>query len=265
MPKTLQMKTALKTTTFNFSGNGLTGTGASALIQAVSDIGTVTDLDLSNNRIGRLGTESLVKYLKSKGKDTLRKLSLKGNRLGDKWVKLVLNAAENCNALEELNIADNAMRSATALSTFLCSGNNEVQQVDISWNGLRGSRVVADLNKGLTNGNCHIKQLRLAYNGFGAGDRDEFLVATIADAPSCTQLDISYNVISSSMVLAFVNILFNGDTMFKTLNLNGNPIGNLGARSVLSAICANDNISISLKHCQLDATDGNKDGNPGLQ
>ena len=144
-----------------------------ALIQALV---TVTDLDLSNNRIGRLGTESLVKYLKTKGKVTLRKLSLKGNRLGDKWVKLVLNAAESCNALEELNIADNAMRSATALSEFLCSGNNEVQQVDISWNGLRGHRVVADLNKGLTNGNCHIKELRLAYNGFGAGDRDEFLV-----------------------------------------------------------------------------------------
>ena len=86
--KALQIKTALKTTTFNFSGNGLTETGASALIQAVSDIGTVTDLDLSNNRIGRLGTESLVKYLKTKGKDTLRKLSLKGNRLGDKWAKL---------------------------------------------------------------------------------------------------------------------------------------------------------------------------------
>lgn len=169
--KALQIKTALKTTTFNFSGNGLTETGASALIQAVSDIGTVTDLDLSNNRIGRLGTESLVKYLKTKGKDTLRKLSLKGNRLGDKWAKLVLSAAEKCSALDEINLADNSMRSARALSSLLCSGSNDIQRVDISWNGLRGHRVVADLMEGLTSGNCHIKELILAYNGFGVGDR----------------------------------------------------------------------------------------------
>jgi hypothetical protein len=249
--KALQIKTALRTTTFNLASNGLKGKGAAALLNALTGMETVTSLDLSNNSIGKEGSRALVRFL-LKSQFKLKFCSLKGNRLGDTLMKPVFDAVAECHTLEVFNASDNALRSAKGVAKIMTSGMNGIVELDLGWNRLRGVQVVRDIAEGLESSNCHVKSLRLAYNGFGNGTHESLLLGAMANCLSLTEIDLSFNVMSDRMTMAYLKDFFPpSNRHIKTLALDGNMIGELGARAVLGVMGEYDDATVTMTKCNI--------------
>ncbi|XP_032872884.1 ribonuclease inhibitor-like [Amblyraja radiata] len=213
---------------------GLTDSGAKDLVSALSTNHTVTELNLSGNKLGDSGVklvsdalrnpdckiqilgldsvgltdsgaEDLVSALSTN--HTVTDLVLSGNKLGDSGVKLVSDALRNPDCkiqtlwLDSVGLTDSGAKDlASALIT-----NHTVTELYLSGNKLgdSGVKLVSDA---LRNPDCKIQRLGLYSVGLTDSGAED-LVSALSTNTSLTELDLTDNSLTDRCVPALRRLI----------------------------------------------------------
>ncbi|XP_072892597.1 NACHT, LRR and PYD domains-containing protein 12-like [Hemitrygon akajei] len=252
-------------------GVGLTDSGVEDLASALSTNPSLTDLDLSVNKLGdsgvklvsaalrnpeckiqklRLrdvsltdsGAEDLVSALSTN--PSLTDLDLSVNKLGDSGVKLVSAALRNpeCKIqklrLDKVGLTDSGAEDlVSALST-----KPSLTDLDLSGNKL-GDSGVKLVSAALMNPECKIQKLEL--NNVDLTDSGaEDLVSALRTNPSLTELDLSYNKLGDSGVKLVSAALRNPECKIQRLWLYNVDLTDSGAEDLASALSTNPSLTV---------------------
>ncbi|XP_072893274.1 NACHT, LRR and PYD domains-containing protein 3-like [Hemitrygon akajei] len=213
---------------------GLTDSGAEDLASALSTNPSLTELDLSGNKLGDSGVKLVSAALRNpeckiqklelesvgltdsgaedlasglRTNPSLTELYLTGNKLGDSGVKLVSVALRNpeckIQKLQLINVGltdSGAEDLVSALST-----NPSLTELDLSGNKL-GDSGVKLVSEALRNPECKIQKLVL----WGVGLTDsgaEDLVSALSTKPSLTELYLASNSLTDRSVPALRRLI----------------------------------------------------------
>ncbi|XP_072892029.1 ribonuclease inhibitor-like [Hemitrygon akajei] len=249
---------------------GLTCSGAEDLASALSTNPSLTELDLSDNKLGDSGVKLVSAALRnpeckiqklwlrkvgltdSGAEDlasalstnpSLTKLDLSDNKLGDSGVKLVSAALRNpeCKIqklwLWKVGLTDSGAEDlASALST-----NPSLTVLDLSLNKL-GDPGVKLVSAALRNPECKIQKLWLDNVGLTDSGAED-LVSALSTNPSLTKLDLSYNELGDSGVKLVSEALRNPECKIQTLWLRDVGLTDSGAEDLVSALSTNPSLT----------------------
>jgi len=191
----------------NFRGNRISNNGVQAI---VSNLGSqLVKLDLSANSFDSSGLEALQRFVIAG--TTLTDLDLSSNRLSDRAVsKLCLQLSQHCPDLRRLSLSDvmigHDQDTGAALGS-LAVAIQKLRFLDVSFNTLHGQGAVAFL-RGLVA--SRLRCLDVSWNCLGKGScckavADEVAAVLIA-SETLQHLDISFN----SMHMQEMEILSKG-------------------------------------------------------
>ena len=195
-------------------------------------IAALTELDLSSNNLGLAGASPIESMLAAP-RCSLTKLILCSNMLGDQGCVAVVRALDKNSSLKYLKITENAAANAAghAIGSML-EKNKVLEYLNISYNHLRGNGAKR-VGHGLAQ-NKTLKTLDLQWNGFGDADTISELSRAL---PFCgvEDLNLAHNRIKlkgASIIAASLEM----GTRIRELVLDGNMIGQIGARVIYRAV-----------------------------
>jgi hypothetical protein len=192
----------------------------------------LTDLDLSRNSIGIAGSAAIESLLAAP-KCTIKNLVLCSNMLADPGCAMVFRALKHNTSLTSLNISENGASNAAGYQIGISlEANSFLSHLNLAYNHLRGDGAKR-IGYGLGS-NKTIKKLELQWNGFG----DEETISELGKAiPSCgvTELNLAHNRIKLKGATILSSFL-EGGSKLKELVLDGNLIGQIGARMLFRAV-----------------------------
>ncbi|XP_062895448.1 LOW QUALITY PROTEIN: NACHT, LRR and PYD domains-containing protein 12-like [Mobula hypostoma] len=202
------------------------------------------------------GAEDLASALSTN--PSLTELNLSGNKLGDSGVKLVSAALRNpeCKLqelwLDNVGLTDSGAEDlASALST-----NPSLTMLDLSDNEL-GDSGVKLMSAALRNPECKIRKLRLDRVGLTDSGAED-LASALSTNPSLTELRLSDNELGDSGVKLVSAALRNPECKVQELQLRNVGLTESGAEDLVSALST----KLSLTDLNLS---GNKLGNSGAK
>ncbi|XP_067916037.1 NACHT, LRR and PYD domains-containing protein 12-like isoform X4 [Heterodontus francisci] len=193
-------------------GNNLTDSCIEDLASTLSTNRSLTDLDLSYNKLGDSGVKLLSEALRNPD-CKIQKLELENNKLTD-------------SCIEDLT---------SALST-----NWSLTDLDLSYNKL-GDSGVKLLSEALRNPDCKIQRLQLENNNLTASCI-EVLASAVSTNRSLTDLDLSDNKLGDSGVKQLSEALRNPDCKMQDLCLWGVGLTDSCAEALASALSANQSL-----------------------
>jgi hypothetical protein len=209
--------------------NAIRSDGAAILAQAIISCNVpLKSLDISNCQLGELGAVSLVDILCAPD-IPLETLVADSNSLGDAGVAAVADVVPS-GPLIRLSLRKNMAGKAAGRSLGSMLADTEtLEQLDLSWNELRGEAAVA-LSEGLAS-NRSLKRLNVSWNAFGDPKPMSALAVALSDCV-VEHLDLSENRLGpkSCFILA-ASFVQNSD--LKHVVFDGNPITMQGARELL--------------------------------
>ncbi|XP_072894218.1 NACHT, LRR and PYD domains-containing protein 3-like [Hemitrygon akajei] len=177
------------------------------------------------------GVEDLVSALSTN--PSLTELNLSGNKLGDSGVKLVSAALRNRECkIQKLWLRDVGLRDsgaedlASALST-----NPSLTELDLSENKL-GDSGVKLVSAALRNPECKIQKLWLRDVGLTDSGAED-LVSALSTKPSLTELYLGYNSLTDRSVPALRRLILTVPSL-KEIQLWGNRFSRTGKKELRS-------------------------------
>ncbi|XP_046373042.2 leucine-rich repeat-containing protein 74A-like [Haliotis rufescens] len=206
------------------------------LAQMLHNNTTITDMNLSENRVGTAGTRILRLVLK--GQSRLHSLNLAGNAIGDKGVRLIVSGLERNVFLKELNLSHNDVgeRGISYLCPFIAN-NVSLDVLDLSWNHIRSQGAVK-LAKAVKF-NQQLRVLRVSMNGFHV-EGARALGDALEENTTLWELDVSANRITRLGARALAEgMAYN--TELRCLKVGFNPLTPEGAEAILEAVGGRDN------------------------
>lgn len=247
---------------FSIKNVGVTGVGSSAIVDGIT-LAHLNHLNLSENRLGADGTERIYAALRDPHVN-LRSLDLGNNQLGDAAVRALVECLLNRCTLEHLDLRRNRIYLAARAVGELLRISTPLKSLNLSWNNIRGEpaqHLARSMMENLT-----LTSLDLSDNTLGnGGSADAELGACLATNKSLRYLDISNNHVRGRALLVYVNGLQQnaGGSALETLVLRGNPIGALGAESVLRAAASGAvaKCQIDIGRCNLELIDESSSNN----
>ncbi|XP_059815149.1 NACHT, LRR and PYD domains-containing protein 12-like [Hypanus sabinus] len=249
---------------------GLTDSGTEDLASVLSTKPSLTELNLSGNKLGdsgvklvsaalrnpeckiqRLwltrvgltdsGAEDLVSALSTN--PSLTGLDLSDNKLGDSGVKLVSAALRNpeCKIqklwLERVGLTDSGAEDlVSALST-----NPSLTDLNLSDNKL-GDSGVKLVSAALRNPECKIQKLELGDVGLTDSGAED-LASALSTKPSLTELYLSNNKLGDSGVKLVSAALRNPECKIQKLLLEDVGLTDSGAEDLVSALSTNPSLT----------------------
>ena len=206
--------------------------------EALSVNTTLTNLNLSNDRIGDSGAGSLSRALAVN--TTLTHLNLSGNRIGDSGAGYLSDALAINTTLTNLNLCDNRLGDSRAgsLSKAL-TVNTALTHLDLSENSI-GYFGAGSLSKAVTV-NTALTHLNLSENMIsdsGAGS----LFKALKENATLTVLNLSWNGIGDSGV-GFLSDALTGNITLTHLNLSSNEIGDFDAGFLSKGLAVNTTLT----------------------
>lgn len=177
----------------NLHSNRLTERGSSCILTTLK-VGSLIELNLSENQIGSGSVERIIDIL-SDMKCELKRLILEKTNLSSSDIVRICEELEMNNTVSKLNLAKNAITGAAvnALASLI-SGNTTIKYLDLHWNNIRGKGSI-NLFKALSS-NKHIKVLDISWNSMGNNETTELAYAisdALANNKRLSHLDLSYN------------------------------------------------------------------------
>ncbi|XP_072891315.1 NACHT, LRR and PYD domains-containing protein 12-like [Hemitrygon akajei] len=250
---------------------GLTDSGVEDLASALSTNPSLTELDMSENKLGDAGVKLVSAALRnpeckiqklelidvgltdSGAEDlvsavitntALTELNPSNNKLGDSGVKLVSAALRNpeCKmqklGLRDVGLTDSGAEDlVSALST-----NTSLTELDMSENEL-GDAGVKLVSAALRNPECKIQKLwltRVSLTDSGAED----LASALSANPSLTELNLSDNKLGDSGVKLVSAALRNPECKIQKLWLDKVGLTDSGAEDLVSALSTNPSLTV---------------------
>ena len=223
---------------------------------AVRTAGCITWLDLSRNSLGSSSAKH-IKNLLSNEACSIQTMILAGNNLHDMGCATIISALIEQDSLKHLDLSENGASSAAgfALGNMLPT-NDTLLHLDLNFNSLRGGGARSAC-LGLAQ-NSTLEVLMLQWNGMGDEDTMDALARALA---TCVLkiLNLADNRIKlrgASILAATMEL----GTCLEHLDLDGNKIGQIGARAILSAVqaAAGDGdfkTSVSTNNCGANMVD----------
>jgi hypothetical protein len=207
---------------------------APSISTAVPTSGCITFLDLSRNHLGPSSAKHL-KALLSNDSCSVQTILLAGNNLGDTGCALVIAALVEQDTIKRLDLSENGASTASGFALgHMLPENDTLQRLDLNFNSLRGAGARAAC-LGLGN-NTTLEVLMLQWNGMGDDTTMEALARALLTA-NLKVLNLADNRIKlkGACILAATMELGTG---LEELDLDGNKIGQIGARAILAAVHA---------------------------
>ena len=226
-------------TDLDLSGNRIGDSGAGSLSYALTVNVTLTDLDLSRNDIGASGAGSLSDALTVN--TTLTDLDLSGNGIGDSGAAFLSEALTGNTTLTHLNLSLNEIDvpGACCLSKALAV-NTTLTDLNLSENWI-GDSGADSLSDALTV-NTALTDLNLTGNGIGDSGA-VCLSKALAVNTTLTDLNLSRNEIGDSGAGSLSKALTVNATLTH-FDLWWNRIGDSGRVSLSDAQTVNTNCSV---------------------
>ena len=221
-------------TNLDLSGNRIGASGAASLSDAIKVDTVLTNLDLSLNGIGDSGAASLSDAIKVN--TVLTNLDLSGNRIGASGASFLSDAIKVNTVLTNLDLSGNEIGDSGA--GFLSDAikvNTVLTNLNLSGNGI-GDSGAASLSDAIKV-NTVLTNLNLSGNRIGDSGAG-FLSDAIKVNTVLTNLGLSWNGIGSSGAASLSDAI-KVNTVLTNLDLSWNGIGDSGAASLSDAIKVN--------------------------
>lgn len=221
-----------KLTTLILCNNVLGRGGVSALYKMMKENVFITNMDLSETRLDSFSIKIVAKMIKSSR--SLKNVNLSGNQLQDQDATDLAWALSDNTTMTNINLSHNrfAEKAGAKFSEILEGSGSRLEDINLSWNMLRGPGVMA-LSNGLKS-NRKLQRLLLASNGCG-----DMGAMAISDAwrenSSLLFLDLTDNRIGEPGALALANSIKQNNNLKKLL-LAHNPLGDKGLLAILHAL-----------------------------
>jgi len=222
-------------------GNFIEGQGAKYLSRMLRQNDFITELSLTDNRVGETleGIEEVSKMIATS--KVLRKLNLSGNNFSDKNINVLIDALDKNRGLHEINLSHNNLgeESGKLLGAYI-SSNDSLEIIDLSWNNFR-HKGAKELATGIKE-NVRLKKCSVAFNGFDT-DGGKVLAEVIKHNNSLQDFDVSNTRLTAECAATIANALEVNDSM-KRLNLSNNALSTSGTLAIIYGIKLNKSSSI---------------------
>ncbi|XP_072133528.1 uncharacterized protein [Mobula birostris] len=249
---------------------GLTDSGAKDLASALSTNPSLTELNLSVNKLGDSGVKLVSEALRNpeckiqklglrdvgltdsgagdlasalRTNPSLTELNLNDNQLGDSGVKLLSAALGNpeCKLqklqLDNIGLTDSGAKDlASALST-----NPSLTELNLSVNKL-GDSGVKLVSEALRNSKCEIQKLWLRDVGLTDSGAED-LASALRTNPSLTELNLGANKLGDSGMKLVSAALRNTECKIQKLWLDNIGLTDSGAKDLVSALSTNPKLT----------------------
>eukprot|EP00736_Rhodelphis_marinus_P012654 Rmarinus@m.14167 len=229
------------------ASNGIQKNGAIAIAQAMSHLRFLRHLDLSNNRIGREGSQAIVDVLEQQGSGGhLLSLDLSSNKLGD-WFTVHLGEALGDSSLKRLNLSRNDItKDGCSRIGLALKRNTSLRHLDLSWNTVGDRGCVAIANALMAN--FALTSLNVSWNAIG--DEGAAAAADLLESgTSLRRLYLGHNQVGPRGAVAIANSLVGNNTLC-ILGLEQNPVMRTGFDALTAVMRdAGDLRSVRLDDC----------------
>jgi Ran GTPase-activating protein (RanGAP) involved in mRNA processing and transport len=248
--------------TINLSDNNLTDISLSPIIESIIAIPSVTNVDLSQNKVDGQCSRALASYLRTPS-CSLRRLVLKSADIDDTEADHFVKSLMNNSTLQELDLSHNLIGRAETLNTvrpefntgaealalLLQSENSHLETLCLSWNMIRLDSAVS-LTSSLGS-NLYLRYLDLSYNSLGEMG-GEYLGKSLLTNNTLQTLLINHNNLTSAACFT-ICVGIEENYSLKRVNMDGNPIGEAGAKSLTQIpVAVGGRVKVSASGCNLE-------------
>ncbi|XP_072891350.1 NACHT, LRR and PYD domains-containing protein 12-like [Hemitrygon akajei] len=249
---------------------GLTDSGAEDLVSALSTNSSLTELNLSGNKLGDSGVK-LVSVALRNPECKIQKLWLWGVGLTDSGVEDLVSALSTKPSVTHLNMGENKLRDSGMkwVSATLRNAECKIQKLELSDVGLTDSGAedlvsalstnpsLTELNlsgnklgdsgvklvsAALRNPECKIQKLRLRKVGLTDSGAED-LVSALSTNPSLTELNLSHNELGDSGVKLVSAALRNPECKIQKLRLVNVGLTDSGAEDLVSTLSTHPSLT----------------------
>eukprot|EP00605_Chrysophyceae_sp_TOSAG23-4_P001328 GSChrysophyteH1.ASY1.ANO1.1445.1 assembled CDS len=258
----------------NIRDNGLTDKSLGPIVKALVEMQNILQVDLSQNVVGDVASNTLSTYLGSPG-CPIERLVMRNADVDDFECERFVTAIRNNTKsnLKEVDLSQNLLGSAEQLNVvmpelttageafaeLLEESSCQLQKLELGWNMIRGDSAVAFCNA--LQINTSLINLNISYNSLGK-EGGRALGQSLLENQTLTHLDISSNGLDGTAIFCICVGLIENKTMRRII-LDGNPIGGLGARAVMQVpVMIGSRCKISVANCNIaiPAENDPKDG-----
>ena len=241
-------------TTLRLHTSGDTAENALVVILKALEINNkITGLILSFSDDG----QTYARQLKEGGLGHVTKLDLRQNSLRPEGIRLLSEALEGNNRLEEINLSGNSIGyKGTRHLASLLEKNSTITKLVLDANRF-GPRSALELSKAIAE-NCTLKEISLRKNTFD-NDGGEYFALALEKNTSVTKLNLYRNEIGDRGAGCIARSLTINGTL-QELDLGRNRIGNQGGAALAEALVENH----TLQKLSLECTQIGDEGARGL-
>jgi hypothetical protein len=247
--------------------NNLTDASLGPLVQALVKMPNILEVDLSNNVVGDLASNTLSDYLADPSCPII-KLVMQSADVDDfECARFVLALQNNRSSrLQELDLTRNLLGAAEELNTvmpelvtageafaeLLEADTCRITKLEIGWNMIRGES--AETMADALGANTSLTYLDLSYNAIGKAGGQR-LGQALMDNKHLKHLNIASNNLESTACFC-VSVGLIENTTIRDVILDGNPIGVLGAKALMQVpLMVGRRIKLSASNCNIAITD----------
>jgi len=247
----------------SIADNRLTDSSLGPLVAALVKMPNILNVDLSNNVVGDVASNTLSNYLGTES-CPLVKLVMRNADVDDyECTRFVTAIKDNkCTKLQELDLTQNLLGSAEQLNVVMPelttageafaelieTSSCQLSRLELGWNMIRGDSAIAfavSLSQ-----NTSITYLDISYNAFGRGGGRELGRALMSNR-TLTHLNVSSNNLEGTAIFCICVGLIENKNM-RRLILDGNPIGSLGAKAVMQVpTMIGSRVKVSVVKCNI--------------
>jgi Ran GTPase-activating protein (RanGAP) involved in mRNA processing and transport len=237
------------------SSNGLGSEGMTKIGIGLQGNKTLARLNIASNNLGYEGAKVLASILES---TELRELDLSRNSIGDRGGQLLFQALargveSGMETLQKLNLEHNDLGEGTAKKAVaLISGSRELQVLRLCGNDFGGG--IKDLADAIGDSR-ELREVTLS-DCLIKGPHGAFFATTVANTRRLERLDLSKNRLSDEGVSAIAETLRHNKTLLK-LDLGSNMITDVGGLALARVLRDNKTLQdLDVRHNQMTTVSG---------
>lgn len=251
--------------TLNLCDNALTDVGASAIIDSINYLPSLTALDLSMNKLDGRAATALSDYLK-KPTCPIVKLTLQAADIDDTECDRFITSLKCNTRIKELDMSNNKIgisenlnsvvpdfrTGAEALGNFLRSPDCPLETLKLEWNMIRLDGAVTFANA--IRHNRSLTYLDVSYNSLGRFG-GEMLGDSIIDNKTLITLKASSNALNSTACFT-ICVGIEENYVIRNVVLDNNVIGVSGAKALLEIpLTVGNRVHVSADRCNTSIVD----------